>query len=613
MTQKHLILFFFLITTSPALFAQQGEDKTDTFFLAKKKGLLGRLGRSISHSPAVSTEPVKSVDPFKPYNGKKIRYIEIVPVGFNQNMNDTAEIRKNFAVRVANRFHKNSRDRTIRENLFFSEGDNFLPLLVADNERFLRNLPYLRDAQIVVYQSVMSSDSVDVIVLTRDVFSIGASFNSSGTSRARLEVREENLVGTGTKLELSGLYDRERNPKTGYGAEFMDRNIRGSFLSVLLGMKNFQNAVLNNRLEENAYYLQLEKPLVNRYTQWTGALYVSHNESANNYLEESQYLNNSKYRYNSFDLWGGFNIGWKRKKQTDSEKRLRHFVAVRGLYRYFDQIPLVFKDSFNYNYSNRNGVLFSYSLYKQNFYVTNFIYGFGRNEDVPIGLNATLTAGWTNIQNRMRGYYGLSFDGSAYSKKGFFRSYTARFGAYRGIDEFEDISMLLSLNHFTKLRKLGSRWLNRHFISVSYAKLFNQHFNEPIRLQSDYGLPYFRSDSLNNLEFKSRATVKLESVFFNLNKILGFRFAPFVFGQFFLLKPVINPNNKSEGYSALGGGVRTRNENLVFGTLELRAFYFPRVSSPEMSRWKIVFTSNLRFKYNSTLVNRPDFVGLNYF
>ena len=131
-------------------------------------------------------------------------------------------------------------------------------------------------------------------------------------------------------------------------------------------------------------------------------------------------------------------------------------------------------------------------------------------------------------------------------------------------------------------------------------------------MQSDYGLPYFRSDSLNSLEFRSRAAIKFESVFFNMNKFLGFRFAPFVSAQFFLLKPTINPNNISDGYSAFGGGVRTRNENLVFGTLELRGFYFPRVSSAGMSRWKIVFTSNLRFKYNSSLVHKPDFVGLNY-
>ncbi|MFT3911557.1 MAG: hypothetical protein QM737_19185 [Ferruginibacter sp.] len=609
---KYLVLSLIIILASSVAIAQQGENSTDTFFLAKKTGLLGKLGRSIARNAPTSAPPVKSTEQFEKYNGKIIRFIEVVAVGFNQNLNDTAEIRNNLAIRIANRLHKRTRDITVRKNLFFKEGDVFLPLLVSDNERFLRQQPYLRDAVIVVYKSIMSKDSVDVIVLTRDVFSIGGNFNAAGANRLKSELREENLVGTGSRLTISGLYERHRNPETGFGAEFMERNIKGTFLSGIIGVKSFKNAVLSDRYEENTYYVQLDKPLVSRYTRWTGGFFASYNKSANAYLEKEKFENTSAYRYTNFDLWAGYNVGWKTRKKTDSEKRLRHFVAARGFYNYFDKVPLIFKDSFNYNFANKNGVLFSYSLYKQNFYLTNFIYGFGRNEDIPIGINASITAGWTNIQNRMRGYYGVDFDASTYSPKGFFSSYTARAGAYRGADAWEDISLLLSIDHFTKLRRMSSTWYNRHFISISYARLFKQSLNEPIKLQSDFGLPYFRSDSLNILEFSSRAALKVETVFFNMHRFLGFRFAPFIFTQFFLLQPTVNPNKRSDGYSAFGGGVRARNENLVFGTLELRGFYFPRISAAEMSRWKIVFTSNLRFKYNSSFVNKPDFVGLNY-
>ena len=40
---------------------------------------------------------------------------------------------------------------------------------------------------------------------------------------------------------------------------------------------------------------------------------------------------------------------------------------------------------YNYSYADINGVLFSYNLYKQNYYRTNYLYAFGRNEDVPTG------------------------------------------------------------------------------------------------------------------------------------------------------------------------------------------------------------------------------------
>ena len=590
------------------LFGQQ--ETADTFFLAKKKGILGKLGKSMARSSGSGIPPVKSVDPFKEYNGKIIRFIQIVPVGFNQNLNDTAVIRRSLAVKIAEKFHRNTRNSSIKENLFFKEGDVFLPLLIADNERFLRDQTYIRDAAIVVYKSIASEDSVDIIVLTKDVFSIGGNFSSSGLSRVKAGIREENLGGTGSRLAIMSLYEKTRNPSMGIGAEYIDRNIRGTFLNATIGINTFRNAIVNGRNEENAYYLKIGKPLVNRYTEWTGEFSFSHNETIDAYSEKAFYRETSQYEYNNFDLWGGYNIGWGRQRRTDSEKRLRHFVSSRIFYNLFEKVPGIFKDSFNYNYANLNGILFSYSLYKQNFYVTNFIFGFGRNEDVPIGINASIIGGWTNKQGRKRGYYGAEFDGSSYSKKGFYSSYTVKAGGYKGSGAFEDINVLLNVDHFTKLIKMNKEWLNRNFISISYSRFFKPNLNEPLKLQSNYGLPYFRSDSLNIIEASSRATFKFESIFFNLHRFLGFRFAPFVFSEFSALKPLKSPKH-TDTYTAIGGGIRTRNENLVLGTIELRGYFFPKVTTEDMSKWKIKLSSNLRFRYNTSFVKRPDFIIVN--
>jgi hypothetical protein len=99
-------------------------------------------------------------------------------------------------------------------------------------------------------------------------------------------------------------------------------------------------------------------------------------------------------------------------------------------------------------------------------------------------------------------------------------------------------------------------------------------------------------------------------VYYNTNKILGFRLAPFVFTDLTLLKPVGANFNKSDFYSAVGGGIRTRNENLVFGTVELKAYFFPRTNA-DMNVWKIDLNTNIRFKYNSSFIKRPDFVNAN--
>jgi hypothetical protein len=606
---KKLFFLMVIISLGNDLYAQQDDIGNDTFFLARKKGLLGKLGRGIAtYSP--EGEPVKLTDPFKKYNGKFIRYIEVVPVGFNQNLNDTAEIYRNLAIRIAQKFHRNTKDEVIRKNLFFHEGEVFLPLLVSDNERFLRELPYIQDAVIVPYQSVMSRDSVDVIILTRDIFSIGGSINIRSIQEIRSEIKEENVGGTGNYIAMSSLLEKGRTPILAFGAEFTLRNIRKKFLNWTAGFNSFKPAIINGRYEESRLYSVLDKPMVSRYTEWTGALSLSYNRTRNAYSEQKIYEEKDRYRYLDLDVWGGYNIGFSRKRLTDSEKRLRHFVASRVFYKHFDHVPKIFTDSFDYNYTNLNGILFSYTLYKQNFYRTNFIYGFGRNEDVPVGLNASFTTGWTNRQGRRRGYYATDFQGSRFSKRGIFSSYTFRLGAYAGVSDIEDINMLMAVDHFTKLRKINTQWLNRNFVSISHARNFKHNLNEPLYLVSDYGLPEFSSDSTSIIRADARTTLKLETVFFNLRKFFGFRFAPFAFSSISFLRPMGESFGKTNGYSAVGGGVRTRNENLIFGTIELRGIYFPRISG-DMNHWRIEINTKLRFKYNSSFIKKPDFIVTN--
>ena len=60
-------------------------------------------------------------------------------------------------------------------------------------------------------------------------------------------------------------------------------------------------------------------------------------------------------------------------------------------------------------------------------------------------------------------------------------------------------------------------------------------------------------------------------------------------------------------YFGFGGGIRTRNENLIFGTVELRFIYYPRTTE-DISSINIRVTSNLRIKYSGTFVRAPGFV-----
>ena len=195
---------------------------------------------------------------------------------------------------------------------------------------------------------------------------------------------------------------------------------------------------------------------------------------------------------------------------------------MRTFYNDFFTIPNARKDIYDPAYADINGFLMSYSLYKQNFYRTNFIYGFGRNEDVPEGLNATIVGGYINKEGIRRPYYGLEFDGTHFNKKGSFVTYTFRSGTFLENKKLEDANILLGINRFTKLIKLNAFWLNRNFFSANFTRQMSTVLSPALYLESNYGLPYFNGTGYGA---DTRTTLKFESVFYNLKRFLGFRFA----------------------------------------------------------------------------------------
>jgi hypothetical protein len=596
------------------IIAQEVNNKADTFFLTKKKGLLGRLGKSISTS-GVDEEPQKVENQFLKYKGKIIRSIELLSLGFERNIYDTNLVKYNFGIGIANVLHKNSKEKVLRRNLFFKETDRLYPYLIADNERYLRDLTFIQDARIIVEFAEGSIDSVDVVVITKDIFSLGAKLKADDRTRGRLELEEENFAGSATKILLSGLYDEPRRPVKAFGAELTKRNIGGSFIDWTIGFSNYATAFNSGRREETNMFTRWEKPLVTPYIPSTGALEAGYYKTSNAYVSDSVYLHDFRYEYYNIDGWLGYSMDSRRAIYANKEIKVHNFIALRGFNRHFFKTPARAIDTFNYSFTNSTGILASINVFKQTFYKTNFIYGFGRNEDVPEGFSAVLTGGYAIQQNKgyavkeniKRPYSGIDFTLTHFNKKGFFTSYTLKAGSFYNRKRFEDADVLINVDHFTKIRRLTGQWYQRIFISAGITAQINPVFNTPLYLNSNFGLPYFNPEST---ESDLRSTLKLESVFYNTKKILGFRFAPFVFTDFSAVKPIKENFDKSNLFSALGGGVRTRNENLVFGTIELKGYYFPRTNG-DMKDWKVELNTNVRFKYNSSFIKRPGYIVAN--
>jgi len=602
----HIIFAFFSI-----LFIQQIHGQETKKHYRKKNqfihNIFTRIKGSITVTKSDSTTKAtvlntKSVIPFDEYNGKVIRTITTEELGFEKIFTDTSRRLNYYGTRILNALHTDTYDWVIRDNLFVRKGSRLNPYLLSDNERYLRSLEFIQDARIVVKPVKGSEDSVDIVVITKDLFSITGSANIGGFERQKITAAETNLAGAGQKVQVTTLRDMNRRPVFGYDFLYSKNSVRHSFITATIGHSHI-NSDRTGRDNVATAYLLLSRPLISPYSRFAGGLELRFNKSDNLYRESDSIFRN--YRNSSTDVWAGYNIGLK-KLLEDNKNRNRTFVAIRYLRNKFLETPVQFSKGYNTLFNNINAVLGEVTFFKQEFYKTNYIYGFGTTEDVPYGYNVAITGGWYKQLNLARPYFGINANRYVASERGKFSQYYFRSGLFYNKGKFEDVSVLAGGSLYSRLY-LFQHFKMRQYLQYSYTRLFNQVIYNPLQINNPLGLRNFRADTLRGSQ---RVTMYAESIFFAKLKLLGFQLAPFGFASGTLLTGQDNNFKRSDIYSGIGGGLRSRNVNLVFATAEIRFIYFPR-KAQDMNAFKISFNGNIRFRYNSNYIRAPDINQVN--
>ncbi|MFN8335297.1 MAG: hypothetical protein U0U09_09205 [Cyclobacteriaceae bacterium] len=575
---------------------EEEEKKTLTQKVSK------RVMKLVKQNPGDTIVDQKSESGFRQYQGKIIRKIIVNHIGFERNINDTTKYRVvNTVTRVANSLHTDTKEQVIRNNLFFRTNKPLDPYKLADNERYLRDLPFILDARIAVKPVRGNRDMVDVIIYTRDVFSIGGSLSAKSKTSVQYRIYDANLAGWGQRTEYRSIIDIDRDPKFGHQFLYSKNSIKGTLINGTISYTQLNTGASYGLENESALFLKLDRPLVSPYTRWAGGLELSRNWSVNVFGAEAADFRD--YSYYVKDLWVGYNIGIKNRV----ENRNRHFVGIRTFGQSFNQTPVQETGEDTLLYRNQQFVLGQFTFYNQNFYRTKYVYGFGRTEDVPYGTRMSILFGQTKQMGLVRPYAGAEFEKSVFHKSGDFMQYAVRVGGYQYNKGLQDVVMLASANLFSRLM-LWKKLKIRQSIGASYTTIANRNTSLPLRIDNDMGIERFKSDSTT--WGTQRLGLHLETVVYIPPTLLGFHFAPFAFADMAMVAPEREVLIKQKPYFGLGGGVRTRNENLIFGTIELRMFYFPRVTE-DLSRFRITVSSNLRVKFSSSFIKAPSFISYN--
>jgi hypothetical protein len=329
-----------------------------------------------------------------------------------------------------------------------------------------------------------------------------------------------------------------------------------------------------------------------------GGIELSKNWSTNVYARPDSIFRS--YRYSIQDVWAGYNIGVNQL----SKSRNRYFAALRLSRQQYSRQPSQPEEQLRPRYNNQRFAIAEISYYRQNYYKTRYVYGFGRTEDIPYGLNVSLTTGWMEEFGLKRWYAGGTIVQGHVRKGGDFYEAEAGYGTFFDNGKSQDIFLYGNVLYYSKLFAIDGMKA-RQLVRVGFAKAIDNRVRELLTLNDE--LQGFKPDSLYGYQ---RVSLRGELTLFTKWKLAGFRFAPFLSLENALLKLDNSSKGIGEYYWGTTGGIRIRNENLIFGTIEFRAFYFP---APPLGVDPISFrvTTNVRLKYSGSFVKPPSFVRYN--
>src|SRR5258708_5767911 len=94
---------------------------------------------------------MRSESAYQKYAGKKIRSIVIRKLPFGQSVLDTSEKFIGAIARIANNLQSGTEKFIVRQMLFIKKGEPVEPYRMADNERYLRDLDFIKDARIYLH------------------------------------------------------------------------------------------------------------------------------------------------------------------------------------------------------------------------------------------------------------------------------------------------------------------------------------------------------------------------------------------------------------------------------------------------------------------------------
>lgn len=478
---------------------------------------------------------------YKLYEGMKIQDISI-------EVFDPFDTAGTWIERAANKIHMTTRTRVIRRDLFFKVGDRVDAEEMVRQLQLLRDRKYISEVDIFIEPIAEGSDEVRVKVLIIDswTISVTGSLGSGGSTMVGLS--DANFLGCGTKVEVQTNFSRRTFEYGGNIVKFDAPNLFGSFYHAAVSV--------GRDFSETEVKLSLEKPLLLPTDYSLGADGYEMKEDKS-FVAPDTLLDHHKYL--RVDVWAGGALEIKPLKSSI------YMLARYDRYRF--QVRPTVSPKFNPYYHDGEELLVSLGLYREKFYTTNMLFGYGSREYIPTGYRAELLSGYRWGEFRDDYYIGARLMMGNFHSPGFFFA-NLSFGSYLSADgaDWYQSTFNTNLRWFSNLWQLTNVNL-RQFASLNYTVGWNRGRGYEETLDFDFpGELRALDESYDGL---TRFVFSSETDVFTPFQPWGFRVTMYGFVDMGTLGFSSNPF-KNRFCTSLGVGVRIKNEHLIFSAIQIQ-------------------------------------------
>jgi hypothetical protein len=495
------------------------------------------------------------------YEGKIIRKILIYPLDpLGTSVTDTINRTKSSAARFINRIHLETKRSVIRKNLFFKPGQRLDARSLAENEKLLRQINAFDDANIIVVPIEFTSDSVDIIVITKDVWSIGIGFGAININKAVVRLYDANFLGFTNLFSIQMSIEQKRPPFFRLdGLSYVFKNIGGFFFDYAIG------AVQDDNGNQNFYSI-LQRVFYSNTTKWAGG-------TGFNYFRDANIINDSfkiiSY-YKTGYLWAGRAFLLK-----NSIQKIRLVILESAYVQYFASRPGITPDS-NKRYYDISRLLTGVAISNNRYYLTHYVTEFGKTENIPYGylLQGTTGPEFNNFYTRL--FSGISVSaGDFLGNAGYFYGRVSLSGYFHH-SSFEDaILKIQGIWLSTLLITPNKKYKFRTYLWSDYRLGFNYLKNNNDHVNFTSILDIWKGNDIRNTEGDHSFSASVMTIMFTPWQFYGFKFAIMARFQGGLIAQKGESLFTQPFYSGIKAGFLVKNDNLIFPTMVFSVVYYP--------------------------------------